>query len=211
MVLDSTPNSFRVLLDALRDTHEAHPALKDFCAFPDDLIPQSMIPVHRPCADIMAEHAPARGGPHAALCEAMLAAAPDAQWRDTYADTGIGQDFMQRFGCYCIIGAGGAWASRMMSAYLVFTPADFWYPWHQHPAEELYLVVAGEAEFLRAGQGAERLGPGGTMFHTSDEPHALRTGDQPVLALVMWRNHLGIKPVLTPSESISAPRSVQPA
>ena len=182
--------------------HESHPDTRAFCDFPTDLVPQAMQPCHRPCADFMARESVMQAGALAPLRDAMLAAAPDALWRETYAGTDIGQEFMDRFGCYCIIGSGGAWASEQMSAYLVYMPRDFWYTWHHHPAEEMYLVVAGEAEFLRHDAPTKTLGPGGAVFHASGQPHAMQTRDHPVMAYVIWRNNLGIRPVLTPPEML---------
>lgn len=189
--------AFDALLREVRAVHASHPDIRAFCAFPDDLSPQPMQPVHRPCADFLAREGPMDAGAYGALYRAMRAAGPDALWRETYAGTGIGRHFMDRFGCYCIIGPGGAWISARMSAWLVYMPAGFWYPWHRHPAEELYLVVAGEAEFLRQGAPVEVVGPGGSVFHDSNQPHAMRTRDQPVMTYVIWRNNLGVPPVLT--------------
>ncbi len=198
-----TSTAFNTLLDEVRRVHEAHPATRDFCAFPDDLQPQEMAALHRPCADVMLAEAEMEAGDYTALRDAMFAASSDALWRETYAGTEIGRDFMDRFACYCIIGSGGQWSSATMSAYLVYMPAGFWYTWHHHPAEEMYLVVAGQGEFLRNGLPSEVLGPGGAVFHESNQPHALQTHDHPVLAYVIWRNNLGIKPVLTPPEMLS--------
>jgi mannose-6-phosphate isomerase-like protein (cupin superfamily) len=198
----TTSPAFDALLAEVRRVHERHPATRAFCPFADDLEPQAMVPQHRPCADLMAREPAMEAGEFAPLRDAMLAVSPDALWRETYAGTGIGRDFMDRFACYCIIGSGGPWSSAQMAAYMVWMPAGFWYTWHHHPAEEMYLVVAGQGEFLRSGMPPETLGPGGTAFHDSNQPHALRTHDQPILTYVIWRNNLGIKPGLTPPERI---------
>ena len=195
--------AFDSLLREVQAVHEAHPDTRAFCDFPTDLTPQSMEPIHRPCADFMAGEGEMEAGAYATLRDAILAASPDALWRETYAGTDIGTEFMDRFGCYCIIGPGGAWTSAQMSAFIVYMPRDFWYPWHHHPAEEMYMVVAGEAEFLRHGEPTKSLASGGTAFHASSQPHAMQTRDHPVLAYVIWRNHFGIKPVLTPPEMLS--------
>ncbi len=197
-----TSAAFDTLLTELRRVHEDHPDTRAFCPFPTDLTPQAMQPCHRPCAEFMAGEPMMEAGGYTVLRDTLLAASPDALWRETYAGTNIGQEFMDRFGCYCIIGAGGQWSSASMSAYMVYMPAGFWYTWHHHPAEEIYLVVAGEGEFLRHGMASERLGPGGAVLHGSNQPHALRTHDQPIIAYVIWRNNLGIKPVLTPPEML---------
>ena len=203
--------AFERLLHEARAVHEANPATRGFCAFSVDPEPLALTARHRPCGDFLAREGPMEAGDHAALRDAMLAAAPHAFWRETYAGTDIGQDFMDRFGCYCIVGAGGGWSSATMSAWMVYMPPGLWYPWHHHPAEEMYLVVAGEAEFLRHGMPAETLRPGETVFHASDQPHAMRTHDRAVLAYVVWRGELGTPPVLTSPGVMEKAVSLPPA
>jgi len=190
------------LLQEVRAAHRDNPSTRGFCDFPTDLVPQALAPCHRPCADYMAAEGVMEAESYAPLRDAMLGASGEALWRETYAHTDIGQHFMDRFGCYCIIGKGGWWSSETMSAYIVYMPPGFWYTWHHHPAEEMYLVVAGEAEFLRNGAPTETLTPGGASFHASNQPHAMQTHGKPVLAYVIWRNNLGIPPVLTPPEML---------
>lgn len=124
-----------------------------------------------------------------------MAAAPRAHWRETYAETDIGDDFLNRFGCYCLIGENGPWQSDRMAAYVVTMPAGLEYPWHHHPAEEMYFVLAGKAEFRVKGAPPRVLGPGQEVFHASNQPHAMQTRDKGVMAYVLWRGDLATKPV----------------
>ncbi|MGB0798377.1 MAG: dimethylsulfonioproprionate lyase family protein [Planktomarina sp.] len=188
--------AFSALHDALKYAHETVPALREFVAFPGDLAEQRMDVMHRPCADYLRDD-PVFSAADDPLARAFYDAGPDAQWLETYGETDIGDDFLTRFGCYCAIGGGGAWTSDLMAGYVVTMPPGLYYPWHQHPAEELYLVLAGEAEFYAEGQAAQTLRAGGTSFHASNQPHAMQTFDTPVMAYVTWRNHLSVKPVLT--------------
>ncbi|MEM7438464.1 MAG: dimethylsulfonioproprionate lyase family protein [Pseudomonadota bacterium] len=189
-------SAFDLLLDALRDAHANHPKLAEFVAFPDDLTPLEMEPRHLPCADYVYNDA-LFAAAQMPLAQAFLQAGPDAFWRDTYAQTDIGEDFLNRFGCYCAIGAGSPWKSEKMSGFVTMMPPGLYYTWHHHPAEELYVVLAGEAEFYREGEPPETLREGDTSFHASNQPHAMETKDSSVMCYVTWRNHLGIKPVLT--------------
>ncbi len=65
------------------------------------------------------------------------------------------------------------------------------YPSHAHDAEELYLVLAGTARWQRGWGGSDEpftaAPPGETRHHRAAEPHAMITGDQPLLALWVWR------------------------
>jgi quercetin dioxygenase-like cupin family protein len=181
------------LLEAARAAHATNPVLRDFCPFPNDLTPREVTPHHINAARLMEAE---QGFTPDALGRAFIAASPQAQWRETYKGTDIGQHFLDRFGCYCLIGAGGAYRSDQMAAYVVYMPPGLHYPWHHHPAEELYFVLAGEARFMRWGAPDEDLRAGDSSFHASNQPHGMETGDHPVLAYVLWRNGFASPPVL---------------
>lgn len=194
---------FDTLLDLARANHEANATLTAFCPFPKDLKRQRLAPFHIPAADLLYAETGLASPGHAGLRDAFVAAGPEAEWRETYKGTDIAQDFMDRFGCYCLIGKGGAFASEQMWAWVVYMPARLHYPWHHHPGEEMYQVIAGEAEFLRHEGGetlAETLRAGDTLAHGASQPHATETYDHPMMAYVIWRNGFEVKPVLTPSE-----------
>ena len=185
------------LLAQTKAVHSASPALQSFCNFPTDLKAQAVAPYHIHASDLFQGDTALNTQHYGALHGAFVNAAPLAKWRETYKDTDIGQDFMDRFGCYCLIGEGGAYASAQMLAYLVYMPPHLHYPWHDHPAEEIYFVVAGEAEFHRHAEPSQTLCAGDTSFHASSQPHAMTTHDHPVLALVLWRNGFDTGPKLT--------------
>lgn len=189
--------AFHRLLEQARAAHHEFAALSQFCVFPEDLREVEVRRRHLPCAALMEQDASMRQADVHPFARAFLDASPYAFWRDTYAGTDIGRDFMDRFGCYCLIGPEGAYRSDQMLGFVVYMPPKLWYPWHQHPAEELYTVLAGEAEFLREGAPAETLSAGESSFHASNQPHAMETHDHPVMAYVTWRNNFETKPVLT--------------
>jgi hypothetical protein len=73
------------------------------------------------------------------------------------------------------------------------------YPLHTHPAVELYLVIAGEAQWTTPD--ADRIVPPGQfVLHRSNEPHAMRTFADPLLALYAWRGDLFAPAVYTKSQ-----------
>ena len=185
------------LLGVIRAAHETTPEVAAFCPFPDDIVAQEVTPFTINAADLMAAEQGLFTDHYAAARDAFVAAGPHAMWRETYKGTDIGQDFMDRFACYCLIGEGGAFVSDQMTAYVVYMPAHLHYPWHHHPGEEMYLVLAGEATFMRDGCPDRVLRPGGTSQHASNQPHAMETGAHPVMAYVIWRNGFETPPVLT--------------
>lgn len=192
-----TTIAFRSLLEMTRHAHNTTDALRNFCPFPTDLKPAEWVKHIRPAAALCAAESGWWSDPVHPLTSAFLKAGPEAQWREPYLPEDIGQDFCDRFGCYCLIGSGGPWHSQTMRAFVVYMPPNLWYPWHQHPAEELYFVLAGEGEFLRDGHTPKVLRAGESCFHESGQSHALCTHDKPVLAYVLWRNNFDVPPVLT--------------
>ncbi len=188
---------FNALLNEAQKVH-AHPDISAFCPFPTDLIYQDLPSHHINAARLMEADSDLSTTPDlAAFRDAWVAASPVAPWRETYKNTAIGDDFLTRFGCYELIGAGGPFNSDQMRSFVVYMPAGLWYTWHHHPAEELYHVIAGEAEFLLEGETPRTLRPGDSAFHPTNRPHAMRTHDKPVMAYVLWRGDLQTAPVLS--------------
>ncbi len=99
------------------------------------------------------------------LRDAFIAPWQHANWRETYQGTDIGEDFMSRFACYELFGHDGHFQTDKMRGFLVYSDADLYYPWHHHPAEELYFIIAGEATFATEGNEPKLLKAGDTVFH----------------------------------------------
>lgn len=186
---------YQTLLAETRSAYRDHPGTQAFAPFPEDTRRQPFAPHHRPCADLMAAETGFAPGPYDKTRDAILGASPACHWRDTYKGTDIGSQFRDRFGCYCIIGDNGPFIAETLRLFIVYMPPGLDYPWHHHPAEEIYLVLSGSGLFKRDGHPDASLFPGQTVFHESNQPHALETGDAPILCLVAWRNHFLTKPV----------------
>jgi len=119
----------------------------------------------------------------AALCQA----APSLAWRQTYTAQDLGQTFVDNYGWSEIIGGSGPFISeRIACGFLILGPATL-YPRHRHHAEELYLLLRGTAAWQQGGVVWREQSPGDLIHHAGDEPHAMRTGDEPLLALYVWR------------------------
>ena len=188
---------FDTLLTETRMAYQAHPDMMGFAPFPDDVTPQPLDPYHCPCGDWLEAENGFLPDRYESLQNAIIAAGPFARWRETYKGTDIGQHFMDRFGCYSIIGEGGPYMSEHLWLWIVYMPPGLDYPWHDHPAEEMYLVLSGSAVFRKTGEEDQVLRPGDTAFHAGSQPHAMETLDQPVLCLVAWRGGFEVPPKLT--------------
>ena len=110
-----------------------------------------------------------------------------ANWQLTYTVDEVGQDFLDRYGWFELVGPNGHFHSDEARAYVAYWGEALHYPWHLHEAEELYFILAGEALFEADGEPTALLSPGDTRLHRSNQPHAMTTTDSPVLALVLWR------------------------
>ena len=60
-----------------------------------------------------------------------------------------------------------------------------YYPPHHHPAIELYYVLVGHADWT-AGERTATQPPGATILHQANSVHAMRTGEEPLLAIYSW-------------------------
>ena len=69
------------------------------------------------------------------------------------------------------------------------TPETF-YPAHRHEAEELYFLLSGNALWQKDAAGFEPVAAGTLIHHASYQPHAMRTHDEPLLALWAWTGNL---------------------
>ncbi len=182
-------------LQQVKALHESQEALNAFCPFPDDVAPQAVAPFHVPPADLMQADTGLGASEYPELRDALVDVSPAMQWRETYKETDIGADFMDRFGCYEIIGRDAPFSSEKMRSFLVYQPPHLHYPWHHHPAEEIYVVIAGQAEFHTKNKGSKTLVSGQSSFHPSNVPHALSSHEHPVMAYVVWRADFDVAPV----------------
>lgn len=62
---------------------------------------------------------------------------------------------------------------------------------HRHEPEELYLPIAGRAQYWNEAAGWREAGPDTVMIHPPWQWHAMRTSEQPVLILWMWVGRSG--------------------
>lgn len=161
------------------------PFLADWPAAPGHrAVHAAGLPVLRWLAEI-AHDAAAFG---AELVAALCRAAPLLAWRQTYTAQDLGAGFLDNYGWSEILGASGPLASeRLACGFLLLGPATH-YPRHRHEAEEMYLPLSGTAAWQQGDAVWRERPPGTPIHHASEEPHAMRTGARPLLALYIWRS-----------------------
>lgn len=144
----------------------------------------SPLPVLRWLPEIARDRHAFGGDLAAAVCDA----APTLGWRQTYGANDIEQAFLDNYGWSELLGANGPLASqRIACGFLLLGPATL-YPRHRHEAEEIYLPLSGTASWQQGDAPWRDQPPGTPIHHSSDEPHAMRTGASPLLALYLWRS-----------------------
>lgn len=177
----------RRLLESLAD-----PRVEEFLALaPDQLAPLDWpaqgFPVLAELAAAEPETAPATD----ALwreCRRHLGA---FQWRQTYAVEECGAAFLKSYAWTELLGGRGCFASARLRVMLLALGAQTHYPAHRHPAVELYLPLAGRADWQAGLESPyESRAPGTPIYHPGLQWHATRTGDEPLLALCLWRGAL---------------------
>jgi hypothetical protein len=121
------------------------------------------------------------------LVEAIAALAGEFDWRQTYASVDFGERFLENYGFSEWIGPRGAFMSEAIACGVLMLGRDTEYPAHSHEAEELYLPLAGHAWWRSAGSDWRLRPPGAWIHHPAWMTHAMRTGDETLLAAYLWR------------------------
>lgn len=89
-----------------------------------------------------------------------------------------------------IIGPLGIYPATDLRVGLLLQNEHLTYPSHKHSAEELYLVLSGEALWAVNEQPPQPRKPGSFVHHKPDQPHAMITRDQPLLAAWVWAGEI---------------------
>jgi hypothetical protein len=175
----------RKLLESLQE-----PALAPFLAdWPRTSLRRALHSSHLPVLRWLPEIARDAAPFGFELVAAMYRAAPSLAWRQTYTAKDLDRAFLDNYGWSEIFGSGnGPLASeRIACGFLILGPSTH-YPRHRHEAEEIYLPLSGTAAWQQGDAVWQERAPGTLIHHASDEPHAMRTGGSPLLALYLWRS-----------------------
>jgi hypothetical protein len=165
------------------------PVLAPFLAdwprtYPRRVVATSLLPVLRWLPAILDDDAAFGTDLLSAVCDA----APSLAWRQTYTANDLDAAFLDNYAWCEIFGASGPLTSeRIACGFLILGPSTH-YPRHCHEAEEIYLPLSGTAAWQQGDAVWRERPPGTPIHHGSDEPHAMRTGARPLLALYLWRS-----------------------
>jgi hypothetical protein len=164
------------------------PAIASGTTIPD-VKADSMLPVLRCLEDFAADESGFGASLVADLCRNHHL----LNWRQTYAASDVGDAFLRNYGYAEIVGLDSISSRRIACGFLILGPSTL-YPRHRHEAEEIYIPLRGTARWQQRDAVWRERRPGTVILHTSDEPHSMQTGTEPLLALYVWRSeHLNQK------------------
>ena len=130
-----------------------------------------------------------RRGGIGSIASALQELSSDLPWDYHYPARAGEADLAGNIGFAELIGPDGPLQARDCRVGFTLIAPDTQYPLHAHPAIELYMVIAGIA--IWSASGADQVvPPGGFVLHRTNEPHAMQTTHEPLLALYSWRGDL---------------------
>jgi mannose-6-phosphate isomerase-like protein (cupin superfamily) len=148
-------------------------------------------------------HLPAALAAGGSLGRALGHVLPYLPWRRTYAGMPGLEGFLRGYGYAELVGPGGPVRTEDLRLGVLLLGPGTLYPLHRHPAEEIYLVVSGAADWRRGG-GHFRPRPAGSLvYHPPGEPHAMRTAGEPMLAVYAWTGDVATPARLIPEDEAS--------
>ena len=129
----------------------------------------------------------ARAAPEVSpLAEAFEALEPELRWRRRPGSEAHGKVFRDGHANADIVGPAGLEQRGDMWIGATLVAPRVRYIDHQHPPEEIYIVMS-EGEWYREDRGWHTPGVGGTVYNPPDAVHAMRAGGRPLFALwFLW-------------------------
>ena len=144
---------------------------------------------HLPAADSL-QAALQRAHPSARdLLETFLRHRHRLRWEQTYKKSdGVVPDAMLASYGFCeILGKQGPFVSERIRAGVGIYGPGIEYPKHSHRPEEIYIVLAGTADFMIGAAEGLRKVPGDVVYMKSNTPHGFCTGDEALVVYYLWQ------------------------
>ncbi len=111
----------------------------------------------------------------------------ELRWGQTYTAADFGQGFIDNYGWLEVFGARGHFVNDEVAGGLLMLGPGILYPDHHHIAEEIYIPLTGGAEWRMGDDGFRIREAGEVIHHASNVSHAMRTAEEPLMALYLWR------------------------
>jgi len=144
---------------------------------------------HLPAAEYLDGALVNTNGQTASLVSEFGANREHLRWEQSYksTDNAVGEDMLAGYGFAEIVGQEGPLVSHNLRTGIGVWGPNIVYPVHQHKAEEIYIVLAGSAEFSIGEDSATRYGPGDLVHVAPMTPHGFQTDQEILVVLYLWR------------------------
>lgn len=142
-----------------------------------------------PAADFL-DDALARAIPQTkSLLETFARHRSRLRWEQSYSkEDGVVPDAMlAAYGFAEILGKQGPFVSESIRAGVGIYGPNIEYPIHRHHPEEIYIVLAGAADFMIGNADGIRKTAGDVVFMKSNTPHGFRTCDEAFVVYYLWQ------------------------
>jgi len=136
-------------------------------------------------ADVVEEAIEATTSNLAAIAMRLRPVCPSLPWTYHYQPRSAAEDLSNRVAFAEMIGPDGPLLAPGCRIGFTWMEKRTIYPMHCHPAVELYWEFRGNAR-RQTPSSDRRVPPGEFVLHSSAEPHAMQTYEEPLLALWGW-------------------------
>lgn len=119
------------------------------------------------------------------------------QHNGNYVDEPTAADYLAGSGYAELIGPDGMAVCNTLRIGCLLMRPNVHYPFHHHPAGEIYYVLSGQGYFKPQGKPWRSSPANQYILHTPNQPHAIETRDSHLLAIYIWRGDVQTAATLT--------------
>ena len=176
-----------VLAEGVRAALRDAGAADALAGWPELRVTRAVEPAGLPVCAVLDGAVAAAPAGFAGLVAGLRDGAAGLRWGQTYGAGDFGAAFLRGYGWTELIGLRGPIASDDVAVGFLLLGPGVVYPAHAHEAEEVYLPLSGTAQWMRGKGGFAPVAPGVVIRHPSWMPHAMRTGEEALVAAYVWR------------------------
>ena len=151
---------------------------------------QAVTPAYLPAADLLDDLVSSTSAEAKALVSLFHHHKSRLCWEQSYRkeEDLVPEAMLDGYGFAEIIGQRGPFVSERIRAGIGIWGPDIEYPRHQHKAEEVYVVLAGGAEFTIGAKPPGWCGKGEVVHVESNTAHGFRTLEQSLIVYYLWQD-----------------------
>ena len=131
-----------------------------------------------------------------AVANSINQLAPFVNWKQTKGYEVLGEDYMQNYCYYTLIGPNLLINHPALKLGFGIWSPGMHYPLHYHAAEECYHVLGGQIQFRRQSEQWQEYSDSDAIYNSPFEIHELKSMDQPMFLLYTWRGDVAPDAVL---------------